>query len=457
MNKRLGIVVCALLLAAALVCGSGPVDADSSTSGLLPADNHAGTVASAHTTGVIDFSNPFFQPLGTNPHTCATCHDPTAGWTLTPTFVRQKSDRSDGLDPLFNLVDNGNGPNGDVSTLNARRATFSLNLRKALIRFTTRIAATAEFAVGAVDDPYSCATPDTLFRYRRPNPTANAAHSTSITWTGVTPDIRTALKNLMRGAASLHEQRVEVMPDDIQNAGADFMLGLSFAQTADKQAGALDVVGAEGGPVTLATEPFYMGINGFSSDPVTGLAFDPVSLTIFDVWEDLDTKADKLKRDRAWIAEGGEVFYTKQFDISGVAGLNDVLGQPTIRGTYTTCHNTPQVGSNSQFVLMNTGTADGARRPADLPLITLRNKATGEIQTSTDLGRAISTGQWADVGKFKPPQLRGLAARAPFFHDGSAERPHDVVTFYKERFHIDFHIDFQGDEEANLVRCLEAL
>ena len=106
-----------------------------------------------------------------------------------------------------------------------------------------------------------------------------------------------------------------------------------------------------------------------------------------------------------------------------------------------------------QFALMNTGNADGSRRPADLPLITLQNKATGAIQTTTDLGRAISTGKWVDIGKFKPPQLRGLAARAPFFHDGSAESLHDVVEFYKERFHI----DFQGDEAANLVRFLEAL
>jgi cytochrome c peroxidase len=454
MSKCLEIVVIfTLLLATTLICGSSPVDADSNTSGLLPADNSAGTAASAHTSGMIDFTNPFFQPLGTNPRTCATCHDPTAGWTITPEFVQQKFDASDGLDPLFNLVDASNCPNGDVSTLDARRVTFSLNLSKALIRFTTRIAATAEFSVVAVDDPYGCATPTAFFRYRRPNPTANAAHSTSIIWTGVTPDVRTALKNLMRGAASLHEQRAEAMSDDLQNAGADFMLGLSFAQTVDKQAGALDVAGAEGGPNTLAVEPFYVGINGFPTDPITGLAFDPVSLTIFDAWEDLDPKADKLNRARSQIAAGGDVFYTKQFDISGVAGLNDVQGQPTIRGTCTTCHNTPQVGSNSQFALMNTGTADGSRRPADLPLITLQNTATGEVKTSTDLGRAISTGKWADIGKFKPPQLRGLAARAPFFHDGSAESLHDVVDFYKARFHI----DFQGDEAANLVRFLEAL
>src|SRR5262245_19847665 len=122
MHKRLEIVVVfTLLLATALVYGSSPVAADPSTSGLLPADNSVGTAASFHTTGTIDFMNPFFQPLGTNPRTCATCHDPTVGWTITPKFVQRKFDASTGLEPLFNLVDNGNCPNGDVSTLDARR------------------------------------------------------------------------------------------------------------------------------------------------------------------------------------------------------------------------------------------------------------------------------------------------------------------------------------------------
>ena len=456
MSRRLDIVVvCTLLLATTLVGVSSPVDADSSSSGLLPADNSAGTAASAHTTGAIDVTNPFFQPLGTNPRTCATCHDPAAGWTLTPELVQEKFVASGGLDPLFNLLDTGNCPNGDVSTLAARQATFSLTLSKALMRFTTRLPVGAEFAVVALDDPYGCATPTAFFRYRRPNPTANAAHSTSITWTGVTADVFTTLKTLMSGAVRFHEQRDPLNPLSVQEqtAGATFMLGLSFAQAVDKQAGALDLAGAEGGPALLAAEPFYVGINGVPTDPITGLAFDPVSLTIFDAWEALDPTADPRNRFRSQIAAGGDVFYTKQFAISGVAGLNDVLGQDPIQGTCTTCHNTPQVGSNSQFVLMNTGTADGARRPADLPLLTLQNTATGALQTTTDLGRAISTGKWADIGKFKPPPLRGLAARAPFFHDGSAESLHDVVTFYKERFHI----DFTEDEAANLVRFLEAL
>ena len=35
-------------------------------------------------------------------------------------------------------------------------------------------------------------------------------------------------------------------------------------------------------------------------------------------------------------------------------------------------------------------------------------------------GRALVTGKWKDIGRFKGPILRGLAARAPYFHNGSA-------------------------------------
>ena len=58
----------------------------------------------------------------------------------------------------------------------------------------------------------------------------------------------------------------------------------------------------------------------------------------------------------------------------------------------------------------------------------------GRVQRVRDPGLAMITGKWADVGRFKVPGLRGLAARAPYFHDGSAATLEDVVTFYDRRF-----------------------
>ena len=64
-----------------------------------------------------------------------------------------------------------------------------------------------------------------------------------------------------------------------------------------------------------------------------------------------------------------------------------------------------------------------------------------------------SPGKWADVGKFKGPTLRGLAGRAPYFHNGSAPDLATVVEFYDERFHL----GLSDGEKADLAALLGAL
>lgn len=71
----------------------------------------------------------------------------------------------------------------------------------------------------------------------------------------------------------------------------------------------------------------------------------------------------------------------------------------------------------------------------------------------TDLGRAMITGKCADIGKIKGPILRGLAARAPYFHNGSAATLNDVVEFYNERFNL----NFTEQQKADLVAFLQTL
>jgi hypothetical protein len=70
----------------------------------------------------------------------------------------------------------------------------------------------------------------------------------------------------------------------------------------------------------------------------------------------------------------------------------------------------------------------------DLPVYTLRRKTTGEVKIVTDPGRALITGRWKDVGRFKGPILPGLAGRGPSFRNGSAATPLDVVNLYDRRF-----------------------
>ncbi|HEY7930035.1 MAG TPA: hypothetical protein VID71_08490, partial [Steroidobacteraceae bacterium] len=65
------------------------------------------------------------------------------------------------------------------------------------------------------------------------------------------------------------------------------------------------------------------------------------------------------------------------------------------------------------------------------------NPGRGTTVYTTDPGRALVTGKCADLERFKGPVLRGLAARAPYFHDGSAATLLQVVRFYNERFQMD--------------------
>ena len=88
-----------------------------------------------------------------------------------------------------------------------------------------------------------------------------------------------------------------------------------------------------------------------------------------------------------------------------------------------------------------------------LPVITLQNNSTGERVRTTDPSRALITGLWADIGKVKGPILRGLAARAPYFHNGSASCLGDVVTFYQKRFTV----SFTDQERADLIAFLKRL
>jgi cytochrome c peroxidase len=147
------------------------------------------------------------------------------------------------------------------------------------------------------------------------------------------------------------------------------------------------------------------------------------------------------------------LFNTKPIAITGVGGLNDALGLPTIAGTCTTCHDAPNIGNHSVALPINIGTADASLRTPDMPLYTLRNNATGALVQTTDPARALITGKWADIGKVKGPVLRGLAARAPYFHNGMAASLDAAIDFYDTRFNI----GFTAQEKRDLVAFLNAL
>lgn len=76
----------------------------------------------------------------------------------------------------------------------------------------------------------------------------------------------------------------------------------------------------------------------------------------------------------------------------------------------------------------------------------------GVLHTS-DPGKALITGQCSDFNRIKGPVLRGLAARAPYFHNGAAANLNELVNFYDQRFSM----NLTETQKAQLVAFLNAL
>jgi cytochrome c peroxidase len=103
--------------------------------------------------------------------------------------------------------------------------------------------------------------------------------------------------------------------------------------------------------------------------------------------------------------------------------------------------------------VIDIGLTDTRFRTADMPLYTLQNILTGQTRKTTDPGRALITGKWKDIGKFKGPILRGLSSRAPYFHNGFAADVGAVIDFYSARFDV----NFTDAERKDLIAFLGAL
>jgi cytochrome c peroxidase len=117
------------------------------------------------------------------------------------------------------------------------------------------------------------------------------------------------------------------------------------------------------------------------------------------------------------------------------------------------CHNSANNGTNINNLLFDIRTASAEVQTPDLPLYTFRNRTTGDIRQLSDSGRGNITGVWNDLGRFKTPTLRALAARAPYFHNGIAPTLEEVVRHYE--VHLGFI--FSEEERADLVAFLNAL
>ncbi len=392
----------------ALACAfSATAAPDAFTSGALTTADASGWLRTFTPTGTIDTSNPFFQSLGTNGRSCNSCHRQAQGWTITPAELQQRFDTTQGKDPIFRTNDGSVSPFADVSTLAARRKAYAMLLNRGLIRVGLPIPANAEFSLTAVDDPYHYASAAELSLFRRPLPATNLGFLTTVMWDGretaapfkppmdagvASADLDASLASQAKDAVLGHAQGAAAPSDAVLAQIVAFESGLSTAQIRDDNAGFLNDDDAIGGPRVLANLRFHVGINdALGADP-TGAAFDPSAMHLFDAWATQHGNG-RSERARAAIQRGENLFNTVPIAITGVAGLNDVIGQPTIQGHCSTCHDTPNVGNHSVGAPLDIGLTDASRRTPDMPLYTLTNNQTGASVQTTDPGRALLTGK----------------------------------------------------------------
>jgi cytochrome c peroxidase len=441
----------------------------------FPFPNVSGVLETNNVNGNIDLTNPFFKSIGTNGRACVSCHLPDEGWSISAERTQLRFDATGGLDPIFRTNDGSNcNHNIDVSTLDARRHAYSLVTSRGLIRIALTVPANAEFEVVDVNNPYGCNEKDILSFYRRPLPATNLRFISGVMWdgresstqTGTQPisyatnpgDLLSDLAHQSVDATLGHAQAAIAPTPQQQEQIVNLEIGFSTAQSFDYNAGPLFTEGGQGGPKILATQQFFIGINDPLGQNPRGTPFTPVVFTLFTAWSNLHGNG-KPQLAKASIARGEAIFNSKPITITDVAGLNDDLGISSIKGTCGTCHDTPNVGNHSFPAPLNIGVGDPdgpGRTSLDisyLPTITLRNKSTGDIKRTTDVGRAMITGKWKHIGRLKGPILRGLASRAPYFHNGSAKTLADAVDFYDKRFGI----GFTAQERVDLVAFLNAL
>lgn len=432
--------------------------------------------------------HPFFEPIGPNKRACVTCHQPADAMSLSAASARERWDATGGRDPLFAGYDGSNCP----TLPQGERASHSLLLDHGLIRIQrpwpvkawNGAAVTPDFAIEVVRDPTGCNSgtkygpgAGNISVYRRPRPVANLKYLLAVGFAydpkqglplpldpesgkpmsgNLMADGRSGtIGDQMRDAASTHLELLARMTDGQRKAIEDFILRVYAAQQMGQSGGALDAGGAQGGPAKLAeSEPGQLGSIG---SPVW---------SEFEAWEKMSDAqkaalAPAEREFRASVARGARVFRDKTFLITDSAGINSPMGFGNpVRNSCVFCHNMTMMGNDVApgQVDLGTTTQPFADPAPHLPLfrvtcLKVPHPHYGRVIYTSDPGFALTTGRCADVGKITLQSMRGLAARAPYFSNGSARDLRGVVDYYERRYNI----GYTEQEKRDLVNLMSAL
>jgi hypothetical protein len=420
---------------------------------------------------------------------------------LSAATVRERWEATGGQDPLFAAVDGRNCPHlpaGDA-------AAHSLLLTRGLVRVALPwpprdpegTPLPVEFTLEVVRDPTGCNThpvyglgapQPTASVYRRPRVVANTKYLTHSNF-GVGPfiaksglpavrDPDTGLPTSMNMMADARATTLKAQAADAARTHLELPRGLAAealqgivtfesqvytAQARDAAAGDLTGGPPGFGPQNLAAAP-------------AGVLGNNTSRYVFplgDAWQPADGSgsAGAEQQGRAAIKRGHDVFMFRTFFIRDSMHLNSVgLGNP-VKRTCSTCHGMHMTGMDVANGWMDIGTTNlpwAREAPLNpwttdspqLPLFKVTCNADvaphaflGRVIYTQDPGRALVSGKCNDVGAIVMQQFRGLAARAPYFSNGSAATLRELVDFYDRRYSI----GYSEQEKNDLVAFLSAL
>ncbi len=342
-----------------------------------------------------------------------------------------------------------------------------------------------EFKIEVVRDPTGCNTSaeyglhsadPTVSVFRRPRPAANLKYVVSggtpiVLKTGMLADLdpdsgKPVSMNLMSDAreATLKTQAISAIMGHEQAKVSPTRQQLDRIIEFESQVYVSQAAHIFGGPLVESGGPPALGVAALRDRKAGVLGdndYDPV-FGMFNSWK----KGNDYYR--ASVARGSDIFMYRQFWIRDTAHINSIgLGNP-LKRTCATCHNAQMTGQDlsAGWVDVGTNTFPTWTEPStwaessDLPVfkITCSRDADphpylGRVIYTTDPGRALISGRCADVGSIVMQQLRGLAARAPYFANGSAKTMREVVDFYDRRFDMKLN----DQEKEDLVNFLEVL
>jgi len=468
---------------------------DPGSAALLPAtaeyDDVYGKLGILNSGGALSLKDhPFFTALGTNGRACVSCHQPAYAMSVSAAGLRERWRVTQGKDPVFAAIDGSNCPHLPQEQESSHSLLLERGLFRVSLPWPPKVSAEfdiAEFDIEVVRDPTGCnlhreygfkSKNPTISVYRRPRPAANLKYVMATNGsnafiiknglpasvdpeTGVPQAMNLmsdarwpTLKLQAQDAASAHLQTTVPLSHENLRVIVEFEMQVYAAQVSDKVGGSL--LGADT-PQSIGPENLGNGKVG-----VLGDNFRTPVFGFFDKWKGGSGDNDAQRAFRASVARGNDVFFTRPFFIRDAMHINTVgLGNP-VKRTCATCHNMQMTGMDLQAGWVDVGTTNSpwANESPELPLfkITCRSDLPphaflGRIIYTQDPGRALISAKCNDVGAIVMQQMRGLAARAPYFSNGSARNLRELVDFYDRRFNI----RYSEQEKQDLVNFLSGL